>query len=118
VAMSEQGNSAHNYRLDDGKFRLTFISASPSGAQFLSENGDFTRWELGEWLKDGHMHPSTDFEALLDSFEKKVKSTVPLVRGDRDAYPFRRRGRSLGSLTSQNRRCVSVDGRVPAEILR
>ena len=44
--MSEQGNSAHIYRLDDGKFRLTFISSSPSGGQFLSEIGDFTRGEL------------------------------------------------------------------------
>jgi hypothetical protein len=79
--MSEQGNSAHIYRLDDGKFRLTFISASPSGAQFLSEIGDFTRWELEQWLKDGHLHPSTDFDALLNSLEKQTESNVPLVRG-------------------------------------
>ena len=50
--MPEQGNSAHIYRLNDGMFRLTFISTSPSGAQFLSELGDFTRWELDDWLKD------------------------------------------------------------------
>jgi len=79
--MAEQGNSAHIYRLDDGKFRLTFISTSPNGAQFLSEIGDFNRWELDDWLKDGHLHPSTDFNALLDSFEKQIESTVLLVRG-------------------------------------
>src|SRR6516165_8450922 len=79
--MPEQGNSAHIYRLDDGKFRLTFISTSPNGAQFLSEIGDFTRWDLDNWLKDGHLHPSTDFDALLDSFEKQTESNVPLIYG-------------------------------------
>jgi hypothetical protein len=77
----EQGNSAHVYRLDDGKFRLTFIAASKSGAQFLSEIGDFTCWELEHWFMDGHLHPSTDFNALLDSFEKQSESNVPLIRG-------------------------------------
>lgn len=79
--MAERGNSAHIYRLDDGKFRLTFISTSPSGAQFLSEIGDINRWELDDWLKDGHLHPSTHFDALLDSLEKQTESTVPLVQG-------------------------------------
>lgn len=76
--MPEHGNSAHIYRLDDGQFRLTFISTSPSGAQFLTEIGDFTRPELEDWLEDGHLPPSTDFDALLDSFEKQTESTVPL----------------------------------------
>lgn len=79
--MAEQGNLAHIYRLGDGNFRLTFISTSPSGAQFLSEIGDFTRWELDDWLKDGHLNPSTDFDALLDSFENQTESSVPLVHG-------------------------------------
>ncbi len=79
--MAEPGNSAHVYKLDDGKFRLTFISESNGGAHFLSEIGDFNRWELDDWLKDGHLHPSTDFNALLDSFEKQTESTVPLIRG-------------------------------------
>jgi hypothetical protein len=60
------GNSAHVYKLDDGKFRLTFTSASKSGAQFLSEIGDFTRWEIEDWLKD-HLHPATD--VLSDHFK-------------------------------------------------
>ena len=77
----EQGNSANVYRLDDGKFRLTFIATSKSGAQFLSEIGDLTRWELDDWLKDEHSHPSRDFDALLDSFEKQSESNVPLIRG-------------------------------------
>jgi hypothetical protein len=80
---SEQGNSAHIYRLDDGKFRfrLTFISKSAGGAIFSSEIGDFDRWGIDDWLKDDHLHPSTDFDALLDSFEKQTESTVQLVRG-------------------------------------
>lgn len=76
-SMASPGNSAHIYRLDDGKFRLTYVHTSPSGASLLSEIGDFTRLELQEWLKD-HLHPSTDFDALLASFEKQTESTVAL----------------------------------------
>ena len=79
--MSEQGNSAHIYRLDDGKFRLTFISSSPSGGQFLSEIGDFTRGELELWLKDGHLYPSTDFDALRLSRHIQTR-----IKGMRDSY--------------------------------
>jgi hypothetical protein len=75
--MASLGNSAHIYRLDDGKFRLTFVNASPGGASVLSEIGDFTRWELQEWLKD-HLHPSTDYDGLLMSFETQTESTVAL----------------------------------------
>jgi len=75
--MAPYGNSAHIYRLDDGKFRLTFVNTSPGGASALSEIGDFTRWELQEWLKD-HLHPSTDYDGLLMSFETQTESTVAL----------------------------------------
>lgn len=77
---SEQGNSAHIYRLDDGKFRLTFISTSKGGASFLSEIGDFNRWEIEDWLKD-HLHPATDFAAILQSVANQTESNVPLIRG-------------------------------------
>jgi hypothetical protein len=63
--MAAPGNSAHLYKFDDGKFRLTFISTSKGGARFLSEIGEFTRWEIKDWLKD-HLHPATDFAALLE----------------------------------------------------
>jgi hypothetical protein len=79
--MPENGSSAHVYRLDDGNFRLTFIVTSKSGAQFLSEIGDFTRWDLDQWFRDEHLHPSTDFDSLLDSFEKQSESHVPLILG-------------------------------------
>ena len=75
--MESPGNSAQIYRLDDGKFRLTFIYASPGGASVLSEIGDFTRSELHDWLKD-YLHPSTDFDGLLTSFEKQTESTAAL----------------------------------------
>jgi len=75
--MAANGNSAHIYRLEDGKFRLTFVYTSPSGGSVLSEMGDFTRWELQEWLKD-RLHPSTDLDGLLTSFEKQTESTVAL----------------------------------------
>lgn len=75
--MTAQGNSAHIYRLDDGKFRLTFVYTSPGGASVLSEIGDFTRSELHDWLKD-HLHPATDFENMLKSFESQTESTVAL----------------------------------------
>jgi hypothetical protein len=78
--MTEPGNSAHLYKLDDGKFRLTFISTSKGGAKFLSEIGDFTQWEIKEWLKD-HLHPATDFAALLKPITNQTESTIPLVRG-------------------------------------
>ena len=76
-SMASPANSAHIYRLDDGKFRLTYVHASPSGTSVLSEIGDFTRLELREWLKD-HLHPSTDFDVVLTSFEKQTESTVAL----------------------------------------
>lgn len=75
--MAANGNSAHIYRLEDGKFRLTFVYTFPSGGSVLSEIGDFTRWELQEWLKD-RLHPSTDLDGLLTSFEKQTESTVAL----------------------------------------
>src|SRR5215470_5956485 len=36
--MSEAANSAHVYRIEDGKFRVTFIAMSKSGGHFLSES--------------------------------------------------------------------------------
>jgi hypothetical protein len=77
---SMNGNSAHVYKLDDGKFRLTFISTSKGGAQFLSEIGDFTRWEIEDWLKD-HLRPATDFAALLEPVANQTESNIPLIRG-------------------------------------
>jgi|GEM_PF-6528746 len=74
------GNSAHVYNLDDGKFRLTFISASKGGGQFLSEIGDFTRLEIEDWLKD-HLHPATDFATLLEPVAHQTESNIPLIRG-------------------------------------
>jgi hypothetical protein len=74
------GNSAHVYNLDDGKFRLTFISASKGGGQFLSEIGDFTRLEIEDWLKD-HLHPATDFATLLEPVANQTESNIPLIRG-------------------------------------
>lgn len=71
------GNSAQIYRLNDGNFRLTYVHTSPSGTSVLSEIGDFTRHGLEEWLKD-RLHPSTDFDGLLTSFEKRTESTVAL----------------------------------------
>jgi hypothetical protein len=78
--MAGPRNSAHIYKLDDGKLRLTFISTSKGGAQFLSESGDFTRWEIEDWLKD-HLHPATDFAALLEPLANQTELNVPLVRG-------------------------------------
>jgi len=74
------GNSAHLYKLDDGKFRLTFVSTSKGGAKFLSEIGDFTRWEIEDWLKD-HLHPETDLSALLEPIANQTETNIPLVRG-------------------------------------
>jgi hypothetical protein len=46
----------------------------------LSEEiGDFTGWELDDSLEVGHLHPSTDFAALLDSVERQTESSVPLI---------------------------------------
>jgi hypothetical protein len=75
--MAERGNSAHIYRLDDGRFRLTFVYTSPGGASVLNELGDFTRSELHEWLKD-HLHPATDVEGMVKSFENQPETTVAL----------------------------------------
>ena len=78
--MAEPGNSAHIYKLDDGKFRLTCISMTKCSAQFLSEIGDFTQWEIEDWLKD-HLHPATDFAALLESVANQTESNIQLIRG-------------------------------------
>jgi hypothetical protein len=70
----------HIYKLDDGKFRLTCISMTKGSAQFLSEIGDFTQWEIEDWLKD-HLHPATDFAALLESVANQTESNIQLIRG-------------------------------------
>lgn len=75
--MAEHGNSAHIYRLEDGKFRVTFVHTSASGATILSEIADFTNWELKEWLAD-RLHPATDIGELLKRFDSQTESTVPL----------------------------------------
>jgi hypothetical protein len=67
---NQVSESAHIYRLDDGRLRLTFVHSSPDAdsATFLSELGDFERWQAEEWLKD-HLHPTADFDALLKPLE-------------------------------------------------
>ncbi|MGA9896777.1 MAG: SprT-like domain-containing protein [Terriglobales bacterium] len=70
--MAKQGNFAHIYRLGKDRFRLTFISKTPSGATFASELRDGAGWDLQGYLKD-HMHPSTDFEAVIGSIGKQTE---------------------------------------------
>lgn len=74
-------DSVHIYRLDDGKLRLTFVHTSPDadGATFLSELGDFERPQAEEWLKD-HLHPTTDFDALLKPLENQTELSVAVAR--------------------------------------
>ena len=73
-------DSAHIYRLDDGKLRLTFVHTSGgNGATFLRELGDFERWQAEEWLKD-HLHPTTNIGALLRPLESQTEVTVPIGR--------------------------------------
>src|SRR5580704_13584653 len=76
--MAKQENLAHIYRLGEDKFRLTFISRSPGGATFASEVRDGAGWDLQDYLKD-HMHPSTDFEAVISSIGQQTE--VQLVSG-------------------------------------
>jgi hypothetical protein len=72
-------DSAHIYRLDDGKFRLTFVHTSLSGATFLSELGVFERRRAEEWFAD-LLHPTTDFDALLKPLENQTELIVPVGR--------------------------------------
>jgi hypothetical protein len=45
----------------------------------LSELGDFERWRAEEWFGD-HLHPTTDFGALLEPLETQTELTVPVGR--------------------------------------
>jgi len=76
--MAKQENLAHIYRRGEDEFRLTFISKSSGGAAFVSELRDCSGWELRDYLKD-HMHPATDFDAILRSIGEQTE--VSLVRG-------------------------------------
>jgi hypothetical protein len=78
---NQVSESAHIYRLDDGRLRLTFVHSSPDAdsATFLSELGDFARWQAEEWLKD-HLHPTTDFDALLKPLENQTELNVAVGR--------------------------------------
>jgi hypothetical protein len=77
--MTEHGNFAHIFPLDDGKFRLTFIYTCPGGASFSSEIGDFSQWDIQEWLK-GYLHPATNFETLSRSLESRSELNVAVGR--------------------------------------
>jgi hypothetical protein len=78
---NQVSESAHIYRLDDGRLRLTFVDSSPDAdsATFLSELADFERWQAEEWLKD-HLHPTTDFDALLKPLENQTELNVAVGR--------------------------------------
>lgn len=73
----QTGNSGHIFPIDDGKFRLTFVSTTPGGASFSSEIGDLSEWEIREWLKD-HLYPGKDLATLFQSVTSRAEMMVPI----------------------------------------